>query len=103
VCPVVAPINLIFVARRLGAAFVQLPTIASPAAAGAARRAGLGEWCRGVPPREDPLFDQLRKRGRQACGELWDKPSTWWTPPEYVLVDVERTLLEGHIVAVPPR
>jgi hypothetical protein len=29
---------------------------------------------------------------------IWDELSSWWAPPEYVIVDVKRTIREGRIV-----
>jgi len=102
VCPVVAARNLIFLAARFGEPTAKVPSAGSAAAANAARRAGLGQEYEGVPLREDPAFDQFRKHGVLAPGvdeSIWDELSTWWAPPEYVLVDVERTIREGRIVA----
>ena len=102
VCPAVAAINVIFVARRLGELVVSVPSAGSPAVANAARRAGLGQQYQGVPLREDPAFDCVRKQGILGPGvydSVWDKPSTWWAPPEHLLVDVDRTIQEGRIFA----
>jgi hypothetical protein len=30
---------------------------------------------------------------------IWDEPASWWAPPEYLTVDVDRTIREGRIVA----
>jgi hypothetical protein len=98
----VAAINVIFVARRLGELVVNVPSAGSPAVANAARRAGLSQQYQGVPLREDPAFDAVRKHGIPGPGvddSAWDKPSTWWAPPEHLLVDVDRTIQEGRIVA----
>jgi hypothetical protein len=67
----------------------------------ALQRPGLGQKYEDVPFREDPAFDQLRKHGVLAPGvdeSIWDELSSWWAPPEYVIVDVKRTIREGRIV-----
>jgi hypothetical protein len=102
VCPVVAARNLIFLAARFGEPIVRVPSADSPAAANAARRAGLGQHYENVPLREDPAFDQLRKHGVLAPGvdaSIWEELASWWAPPEYVTVDVGSTIREGRIVA----
>ena len=102
VCSVVAVINIIFVARRLGLSTVKVPSAGSPAVAEAARWAGLGQHYNDVPPREDPAFDDVRKHGVLGPGideSVWDQPSSWWAPPEYVTVNVDRTSREGRIIA----
>jgi len=99
----VAAINRIFIAARFGEPTVKIPTAASPAAAAAAaRRAGIGQHYHGVPLREDPRFDTVRKHGVLAPGvddSTWDKPTDWVALPEYLTVDVHRTIREGRIVA----
>ena len=61
---------------------------------------------RGVPLREFPRFDLVRKYGMLAPGvdeSVWDKPSDLNVPPDYVTVDIERTLNAGRIVLATPR
>jgi hypothetical protein len=82
-----------------------VPTAGSPTVANAARRAGLGQYYKDVPLREDPAFDDIRKHGVLDPGideSAWDQPSSWWAPPEYLTVDVDRTIREGRIVAATP-
>jgi len=76
------------------------PTADSPALQDAARRAGLGHYYQDVPLRENLLLDRVRKFGVLGPDEsVWDQPATWWEPPEYVTVNVYRTIREGRIVA----
>lgn len=92
VCPHASALNAVFVARRLGQSTVRIPTAFSPAAARAARDAGLGEHYRGVPLREIPRLDHVRKHGTLAPGvdeSVWDEPTNVYEPPEYLTVDIE--------------
>lgn len=101
VCPRNSSINIIFVARRLGESTVPISTLWSPAGARAAKKAGLAQEYRGVPLREFPRFDLLRKYGTLAPGvdeSIWNTPSDVNEPPEYVTVDIDRTLNAGRIV-----
>lgn len=94
-------INIIFVARRLGQSTVPASTWWSPAIARAAKDAGLSQQYRGVPLRELPRFDLLRKYGTLAPGvdeAIWDKPMDVNEHPEYVTVDIDQTLNAGRIV-----
>lgn len=105
VCPRYSSINIVFVARRLGESTVPVSTWWSPASARAAKNAGLSQEYRGVPLREFPRFDLLRKYGRLARGvdeSIWDTPTDLNEPPEYVMVDIERTLNAGKIVLAAP-
>jgi len=105
VCPRYSSINIVFVARRLGESTVAVSTWWSPASARAAKNAGLSQQYRGVPLREFPRFDLVRKNGRLAPGvdeSVWDKPTDINEPPEYVMVDIERTLNAGKIVLAAP-
>ena len=84
---------------------VAVSTWWSPASARAAKNAGLSQQYRGVPLREFPRFDLVRKNGRLAPGvdeSVWDKPTDINEPPEYVMVDIERTLNAGKIVLAAP-
>ena len=59
-----------------------------------------------MPLREFPRFDLVRKYGMLAPGvdeSVWDKPSDLNVPPDYVTVDIERTLNTGRIVLATPR
>ena len=104
VCPSNSSINIIFVARRLGQSTVQVSTWWSPASERAAKKAGLSQEYRGVPLREFPRFDLFRKYGTLAPGvdeSIWDEPRNVNEPPEYVTVDIDRTLNDGRIVLAP--
>jgi hypothetical protein len=101
VCPKGSSINIIFVARRLGQSTVPVSTWWSPASARAAKNAGLSQQYRGVPLREFPRFDLVRKFGTLAPGvdkAIWDEPTDVDEPPEYVSVDIDLTLNAGKIV-----
>ncbi len=120
VCPAVAGCNAVIVARRFGQSTVKVATHTTSAESGGlpmarpnlvelARRAGLGTVYRGVPPRENPAFDHLRKHGVPAPGidqasfeSFFNKPATWYAPPEYLTVDVDRTIREGRIILATP-
>lgn len=101
VCPHDSALNAVFVARRLGQSTVRIPTAFSPAAARAARDAGLGEHYRGVPLREIPRLDHVREHGTLAPGvdeRVWDEPTNVCEPPEYLTVDIEPTFAAGRVI-----
>jgi hypothetical protein len=102
VCPCVSATNIVYVARRAGQPTVRVPTAFSPACERAAREAGLGEDFRGIPLREVPRFDVVRKYGQLAPGvddSIWDRLHNLYELPEYLTVDVDRTIVEGRVVA----
>ena len=33
--------------------------------------------------------------------DVWDKPSSWHEPPQWVTVDIDRSIREGRVVAAP--
>ena len=101
-CPRHSAVNTIILARRFGQPTVRVPTDFSSGAQRAARKAGLYERHRGVPLREIPYFDLLRKHGTLAPGideSYWDRPTDINVPPEYLTVDVDRTIREGRFIA----
>jgi hypothetical protein len=106
VCARNSSINVIFVVRRLGESTVPVSTWWSPASARAAKQAGLSQEYRGVPLREFARFDLVRKYGTLTPGvdeSIWDRPSDLNEPPEYVTVDIDRTLNAGKVrLLVPP-
>jgi hypothetical protein len=76
-----------------------------PSSARAARQAGLSQEYRGVPLREFPRFDLVRKYGTLAPGvdeSIWDRRADVNEPPEYVTVDIDRTLNAGRVVLAAP-
>jgi hypothetical protein len=116
VCPAVAACNEVIVARRLGHRTVRVATFATRAESGGlpvtryslhrlARQAGLGTVYRDVPPKESPAFDALRKHGVPGPGidqasfqAFFNQPATWYAPPEYLTIDVDRTIREGRFI-----
>jgi hypothetical protein len=100
-------------ARRFARPTVKVATFTTPTETGGlslvrpnlvklARQAGLGTIHRGVPPRENPAFDAMRKHGAPAPGSdrptfesLFNEPATWYAPPESLTIDVDRTIREG--------
>jgi hypothetical protein len=120
VCPALAGCNAVIVARRFGQRTVKVAVYTTPAETGGlpasrpnlvelARRAGLGTVYRGVPPRENPAFDAFRKYGVPAQGidqasfeSFFNEPATWYAPPEYLTIDVDRTIREGRFIVATP-
>jgi hypothetical protein len=79
----------------------QVPTAFSPACQRAAQEAGLGEHYRGVPLREIPRHDCARKYGtpRTRCRRVGlGSAENVYEPPEYLTVDIARTINDGRIV-----
>jgi hypothetical protein len=102
VCPRFSAVNLIILARRFGQPKVRVPTSFSPGSQRAAREAGLYEQYRGVPRLELPFYDVLRKHGTLAPGldeSFWGQRDDVSVPPEYLTVDVDRTIREGRVIA----
>ncbi|GAA3449609.1 hypothetical protein GCM10018962_14420 [Dactylosporangium matsuzakiense] len=105
-------------ARRRGRATAAVATHVMSAEAGGlpaprpnlvklAQQAGLGTTYVGVPPRENPALDRLRKYGELAPGvdqagfETWlDTPASWYVPPEYVTIDVDHSIRQGRFILV---
>jgi hypothetical protein len=106
----------VILARRVGQPTVKVATSTTRAETGGlpvsrpnlvklARDAGLGTVFHGVPPRENPTFDALRKHGVPAPGidqatfEAWfNEPATWYAAPDFLTIDVDRTIREGRFI-----
>jgi len=112
VCPALAGCNAVIVARRLGQPTVKVSTygdsadtsrLARPNLHALARRHGLGTMYRGVPPRENPDLDALRGHSGWVrpgfdLESYLNEPSNSWAPPEYLTIDVDRTIREGRFI-----
>ena len=102
VCPRFSSVNTIILARRFRQPTVKVPTMFSPGSQRAARNAGLYEQFSSMPALEIPAFDLLRKHGTLAPGideSFFKEPKDWSLPPEYLTVDVDRTIRAGRVIA----
>lgn len=102
-CPRSSAINAIVAARRMGLATIEVATAGSPGCERAAREAGLGTSYKHVPLRESLQYGQIAKQGGMLDEKAWNKPSTWYEPPERLTVDVHRSIREGRITAWMPK
>ena len=94
---------MIILARRFRQPTVKVRTDFSPAAQRAAWEAGLYEQYRGVPMLELPRYDAFRKYRKLAPGidqSFFEQRRDLLEPPDYVTVDVDRTIREGKVVAL---
>lgn len=113
VCPLLGAANMVVLARRLGMPRAPIPSLfrgafgpsPSPAVERAAREIGLGRYYRGVPLRESVHYGLCLRGIRYAKGfteaDVWDRPVSWYEPPEWVTIDVDRSIREGRVVAAP--
>jgi hypothetical protein len=103
VCPRGSALHIIILARKFRQSTAKVPTHWSPGSQRAAKEAGLYERYRAVPLLEIPFFDQLRKHGQLAPGlnatSFFQERRDVSVPPEYLTVDVDRSIREGRIVA----